>query len=89
MCDEMKVVNEEVVETEVAVAEVAAVQPEEPEEIVDEDMEETIPIRKFRPKREEENDDEYTEENEEPSKIQAVKDKAKNILGDIFPFKED
>lgn len=66
-----------------------AVQPEEPEEIVDEDMEETIPIRKFRPKREEENDDEYTEEIEEPSKIQAVKDKAKNILGDIFPFKED
>ncbi len=64
---------------------------EEVEEIED-DAEEAAPRRKFRPTREVENDDEYVEENEydeEPSKIQAVKDKAKNILGDIFPFKED
>lgn len=67
-----------------------AVQAEEPEESFEEDMEETIPRRKFRPSREEdENNEEYTEEYEEPSKMQAVKDKAKNILGDIFPFKED
>lgn len=70
-------------------------EPEVEENFEDEEIEETRPRRKFQPNRkpietaEEEYDDEEYEEEIGDSTIQMVKNKAKNLLGDIFPFKED
>ena len=68
------------------------------DDIIEEEEEQ--PKRKFRPKREQaqpiDNEDEYTDEDsdeeyedEEPSRLESAKKKAKGILGDLFPFKED
>ena len=66
----------------------------EPEEDFEE--EERRPVRKFRPTRasvpeaDDAEDESYDDEQpEERSVAKSVKNKAKNILGDIFPFKED
>ena len=70
-------------------------EPETEDNYEDEEIEETRPRRKFQPNRkpvepaEGEYDDEEYEEEPGDSTIQIVKNKAKNLLGDIFPFKED
>ncbi len=69
---------------------------EEEDDVIEEEEEQ--PKRKFRPKREQVQpvDDEYIDEDsdeeyedEEPSRLESAKKKAKGILGDLFPFKED
>lgn len=68
------------------------IEEDEPEE---EETEERHPKRKFQPTRarmaahEEDEPDYEDSEEEENSVAQTVKNKAKNLLGDIFPFKED
>ena len=70
-------------------------EPETEDNYEDEEIEETRPRRKFQPNSkpvepaEGEYDDEEYEEEPGDSTIQIVKNKAKNLLGDIFPFKED
>lgn len=71
-----------------------------PKPVVDEEdiiEDEEQPVRKYRPTREKvqtDDEDEYDDvsedyEDEEPSRFDAAKKKAKGILGDLFPFKED
>lgn len=55
------------------------------------EFEQSLRRKKYQPQREEieeEIDDEY-EEDEKKSSLNSVKSKAKEFLGDIFPFKED
>lgn len=76
----------------------AAPEPVEQEFFDDDEEEVKRPKKKFQPSRRkpapvEEYDDEIEEEYddipESESKVDSVKSKAKNLLGDIFPFKED
>ncbi|MCC8168957.1 MAG: hypothetical protein LIO59_00985, partial [Oscillospiraceae bacterium] len=56
------------------------------------EFEQSVKRRKYQPTREEYEDagaEEYAEEESTKSGISSVKSKAKEFLGDIFPFKED